>query len=137
MKALQAMTRNVVCIREQDSLQVARDLMAEWDIRHLPVTQGRKLVGILSDRDILPYLSGNPNIDLTRRTVGETMSKRTIVCRPSDSITRIASMMSTHKIDCVPVVEDESGEIVGLVTSMDLVDLLKEREILDLSRMVP
>lgn len=137
MKAMQAMTRNVVCVREEDSLQTAKDLMREWDIRHLPVTRDGVLVGILTDRDILPYLPWRSSTDPTGRSVGDAMARNPITCRPSDSISHIAGVMSANKIDCVPVVEEQSGEMVGLITSMDLVDLLREREILDVSRSVP
>jgi CBS domain-containing protein len=44
--------------------------------------------------------------------------------------------MIDNKIDCIPVVEDDK-ELVGLITSMDLIDLLRERETLDVSRVIP
>lgn len=140
MKAMQAMTRNVVCVREEDDLEVARDLMKEWDIRHLPVVRGRILVGVLSDRDVLLHSSGERGVSESQvadRTVGETMTKRPMTCGATDSIAHIAGLMVDNKIDCVPVVEDEDGELIGLITSSDLLDLLREKDILDASRTVP
>lgn len=140
MKAVQAMTRNVVVIREEDSLEVAFDLMKEWDIRHLPVVKAGLLVGVLSDRDILPFTKakgtegGSPLADLTVR---ETMTRRPVTCSPTQTIGQIAGLMLDHKIDFVPVVEDADQELVGLITSTDLLDLLREREVLDATRTVP
>lgn len=138
MKAMQAMTRNVVCIHEDDTLEVARDIMKEWDIRHLPVVRDRLLVGVLSDRDVLVYAEGpGRNAKLSDRSVRETMTKKPIVSCASDSISHIAGLMVENKIDCVPVVEDDSNELIGLITSTDLLELLREKEILDVSRSVP
>lgn len=138
MKAMQAMTRNVICVREEDTLQRAYDLMREWEIRHLPVTSQGKLIGIITDRDILPFVSQAERTDMVGRLVGDAMTRQVMTVAPSDAISHIANIMSLHKIDCLPVVEDDgSGELVGLITSMDLVDLLREKEILDVSRTVP
>jgi CBS domain-containing protein len=140
MKAMQAMTRNVVCVHEDDAIETARDIMKEWDIRHLPVVRDRMLVGILSDRDLLRYTNGERVTGVGQvadRTVRETMSKKPITCNPSDTISHIAGLMVDNKIDCVPVVEEDDGELVGLVTSSDMLDLLREKEILDASRTVP
>ena len=135
MIAMQAMTRNVVCVRGNDSLQVARDLMREWEIRHLPVVENRRLHGVISDRDLLPYLTSG-GASSAKILVREAMSRRLITCSPSDSISHIAGLMIDNKIDCIPVVEDDK-ELVGLITSMDLIDLLRERETLDVSRVIP
>jgi acetoin utilization protein AcuB len=138
MKAMQAMTRNVVCIREEDTLQTAHDLMQEWEIRHLPVTNERKLVGIITDRDILPYVSYPGHQELGFRLVADAMTRQVLTVSPADPVSHIANVMSLYKIDCLPVVEDDGSEqLVGLITSMDLVDLLREKEILDVSRSVP
>lgn len=137
MKAIQAMTRNVICVREIDTLQTAFDLMKEWDIRHLPVTADGKLVGIITDRDILPYVKWSESKDFLSRAVADSMSRRVITAAPDDPISQIAGLMMSHKIDGIPIVDPTDKELIGLVTSMDLVDLLREREILDLSRSVP
>ena len=139
MKAMQAMTRNVVCIHEDDSLEVARDIMREWEIRHLPVVRGRSLVGVLSDRDLLLYTeaSRKDRPSIADRTVGETMSKRPVTCMAGDSISHIAGLMVENRIDCVPVIEDDDDEVIGMITSTDMVELLREKDILDSSRTVP
>lgn len=139
MKAMQAMTRNVICVREDDPIETARDIMKEWDIRHLPVVRDRFLIGILSDRDLLLHTNGERvagDAQIADRSVRETMSKKPITCSPTDSISHIAGLMVDNKIDCVPVVE-EDFELVGLVTTSDMLELLREKDILDASRTAP
>jgi CBS domain-containing protein len=112
--------------------------MREWEIRHLPVTSQGKLIGVITDRDILPFVSQMERLDLVSRLVGDAMTRKVKTVSPGDAISDIANIMSLYKIDCLPVVEEDgSGELVGLITSMDLVDLLREKEILDVSRAVP
>jgi CBS domain-containing protein len=140
MKAMQAMTRNVICVHETDAIETARDIMKEWDIRHLPVVRDRMLVGILSDRDVLLHTSGGQiagDGQIADRSVRETMTKKPITCCSADPISYIAGLMLDNKIDCVPVVEEDDGELVGLVTSFDLIELLREKDVLDASRTVP
>ena len=138
MKAMQAMTRDIICIHPQDALEVAHDIMGEWDIRHLPVVEDGRLVGILSDRDVLLHSSQatRGEWDIEELDVGEVMTPNPITCTPTDTIAHIATVMTERKIDSLPVVE-EDGELVGLITSTDLLELLKEKDILDSTRTIP
>jgi acetoin utilization protein AcuB len=94
-------------------------MMERKHVRHLPVVTGGRLVGILSDRDLLPQSAAS-------LTCGEAMTPTPVTCRPDTSVSRIAELMLAHKIDSVPVV-DEDQQLVGLVTSTDLLSLLVER----------
>lgn len=128
MKANAAMTRNVVCIEADDSLIDAHQIMTEWEIRHLPVLSDRKLVGILSDRDVLIHASqGENGLEVPDRPVEDVMTPNPITCRATSDVSTIGETMIEHKIDCLPVV-DEDGEIIGLVTSTDLIELLISKE---------
>ncbi len=129
MKASATMTRNVVCVEPGDSLQDAYELMFEWEIRHLPVLDGQRLVGILSDRDVLVHASSNGEggLEVESLTVGEVMTSDPITCRSTTSVTSISETMIRHKIDSVPVVDDDH-QLVGLVTSSDLLELLIAKE---------
>jgi acetoin utilization protein AcuB len=137
MKVIQAMTRNVICIKEDDTLRRAYDLMLDWEIRHLPVVSDGKLVGIVSDRDVLPYLSRRELGHVPEIPVFEVMTRNVLTVSPSDTIWHVANLMSVNKIDGLPVIEDPDQRLVGLITSMDLIDLLKEKEVLDLSQTIP
>lgn len=133
MRAITAMTRDVVCVLPSDSLSDAHQIMIEWEIRHLPVLEGTRLVGILSDRDIMIRARmGDDGMEIDDVTVGEAMTPDPITCAPGSAIASIGSAMTRHKIDSLPVV-DADGALVGLVTSTDLIEILVGREEADAS----
>lgn len=138
MKASAAMTRNVVCVEPSDSLQDAYEIMTEWEIRHLPVLEGQTLVGILSDRDILIHASPGTDgaLEIETIAVSDAMTADPITCKTSTSVTTISETMIKHKIDSVPVVDDEQ-QLVGLVTSSDLIELLIAREGFPTTKPIP
>jgi CBS domain-containing protein len=112
------MTRDIVVVSPTVSVGAAARLMQRTHIRHLPVIEARKLVGILSDRDLVKHP--------TDTTCGEAMTPAPITCSQDASVGRVASLMLEHKIDSIPVV-GVSGTLIGLVTSTDLLGLLVDR----------
>ncbi|MGH7328767.1 MAG: CBS domain-containing protein, partial [Polyangiaceae bacterium] len=87
-------------------------------------TQDGLLVGIVSDRDFLTagrsHASGE--IVFPKQTVAEIMTMKPIVCSPSSTIAEAAKLMTSKKIDALPVVAKD--RLVGLITSTDLLRLL-------------
>jgi CBS domain-containing protein len=94
-------------------------------------------VGIVSDRDILLHSrrSDDGDIEVSPLTIEDVMTKHVRTCSPEDSISEIADTMIGFKIDSVPVVDE--GELIGLVTSTDLLELLREREASGIARKLP
>lgn len=127
MKAAAAMTRDVVTIEPNQSLRDAHEFMIEWNIRHLPVVNGKKLVGILSDRDIL-LVSKRDDVGILvpAVSVSHVMTAEPMTCDMNTDISIVARKMLDNKIDSLPILTD--GELVGLITSSDLLELLIERE---------
>lgn len=137
MRATSAMTRDVVCIQPTDSLSDAYQIMTEWEIRHLPVLEGSRLVGILSDRDVLVNAHTTPGgLAVDDMTVAEAMTPDPMTCRANADVAAIGSAMTRHKVDSMPVV-DEDGELIGLVTSTDLIEILISREESQAARALP
>lgn len=138
MKALHAMTRDVVCVHVHDRLQTAADLMCEWEIHHLPVVDGEKLVGLVSDREILLHtaMDSEGRKTINDCEVHQAMTSAPTTCDPGDSIEHIAETMLQSKIDCLPVVSSD-GKLIGLLTSVDLIDLLRKGFGQDASKAVP
>ncbi len=124
MRADATMTRHVLTVPPALSLRVADALMRRENVRHLPVLQGDRLVGIVSDRDILL----RTDIDDDGRAVADVfvadaMSLCPLTATPDTSVSSLAATMVEHKIDAIPIL-GPSDRLVGLVTSTDLLTLL-------------
>ncbi len=121
-----SMTREVVTLSPQDTAKTALALCRERRIRHLPVLEEGRLVGIASDRDFraaAPPL-GDPGraAALAEIRVGEVMAREVVTAVSDDPIEQAANTMRERRIGCLPVVE--SGELVGIITASDVMDAL-------------
>ena len=128
-KVSQEMTRRVVYVLEHDDLAKAYTSMKAMGIRHIPVTKEGRVVGMLSDRDVLAHskFSKNGNTVVPELPVSEVMSSPVYSCREEDSIGKVADMMLAHQIDSVAVV-DPNNKLIGMITSTDLIRLLRDQE---------
>ena len=113
------MTKDLVTVRETDDLALAESLLKLGGIRHLPVVRDRKLVGILTQRDVLRCGQwGRPAARVL--PVSEIMTLAPTSIRPSLGLHQAARIMLERKIGCLPVCE-EDGTLVGIVTEADFV----------------
>jgi acetoin utilization protein AcuB len=97
--------------------------MLRRSIRHLPVVTGTRLVGIVSDRDVLLAIGKGPaGFVYPNRTVGEVMSLAPYAATPNTPVADLAQTMVTGHFDALPIMNGES--LVGLVTSSDLLAAL-------------
>jgi acetoin utilization protein AcuB len=110
-----------------DTLVVeARQLMSNRRIRHLLVTDGPKLLGIITDRDMRLNLPSPAtslsvweiNYVLARMTVASVMTKSVVTVESGRDALVAAHLMLDHKIGALPVVE--AGSVVGIITETDL-----------------
>ncbi len=118
----------ISCITAPPTMPVleARQLMIEKRIRHLLVTDGPKLVGIVTDRDIRLNLPSPAtslsvweiNYLLARMTVASVMTKNIVTVESGREATEAAQLMLDHKIGALPVVD--RGHLVGIVTETDM-----------------
>jgi CBS domain-containing protein len=113
------MTKDLVTVRESDDVALAEALLRLGGIRHLPVVRDRKLVGILTHRDILRSgSSGKP--DARELPVGNVMTREPTSVRPAMGLAHAARLMLERKYGCLPVCDDD-GTLVGIVTEADFV----------------
>ncbi|HSO36710.1 MAG TPA: CBS domain-containing protein [Labilithrix sp.] len=126
MQVRTPMTRNVIVVPPALSVGDAWGILQRENIRHLPVVSHSKIVGMISDRDLLRVGDFLPTRELAfwEQSVGEVMSKTPIVCSPSATVAAAARLMTEKKIDALPVVSGQ--QLVGLVTSTDLLLLLAD-----------
>jgi CBS domain-containing protein len=121
------MQREVVTLRAEDRLDLADDIMRLGRVRHLPVLEGERLVGILSSRDLLAAsLSKALDFEPTQRRtfmrsvdVREMMTKEVVTVGPELPLIQAARLMIRRQIGCLPVVR-EGDTLVGLLTETDL-----------------
>lgn len=121
------MQTDYVSATPDEHLDLVDDVMNLGRIRHMPVLEGAKLVGVVSQRDLLAAsLSKVLDFDAAeRRTfmrsveVGEVMTRSPITVSPRTSLREAARLVLSHRIGCLPVVDDE-GRMLGLVTETDL-----------------
>jgi acetoin utilization protein AcuB len=128
------MTRALVTATPDTTVTDARALMARERIRHLLVTDGGRLVGIVTDRDIRLNLASPAtslsvwelNFLLARLTVGQVMTKSLLVVEPERDAREAARIMLDHRIGALPVLEGD--RLVGILTESDLVRAFAESE---------
>ena len=123
------MTRDVITVGPEAGVGEAWGLCREKNIRHLPVVEGGRLVGIISDRDLRDV--SPPRGDtldqentLAYVRVGDIMSRSVVTAHPLDTIEHAAHVIYENRFNCLPVVAD--GELAGIITSSDLVRTLVE-----------
>jgi CBS domain-containing protein len=136
MKVVDAMTAPVVTVAPDTPLKTAAALMLEHRISGLPVVADGRVLGVLSETDILykeraaptrqglvdwvvHYGDDPPTAKLQARTAGEAMTAPAVTVPPWRSLAGVAAMLLDLGIDRLPVVDGD--ELVGIVTRSDLV----------------
>ena len=129
------MTKEVKTINlHQGSLLEAKDMMEKHHIRHLPVTSGDKLEGIISLTDIHRISFGGnfgqqAAVDASifeMLTVGQVMKNNPKTITPDTQIREVAEMLAEEEFHALPVV-DNNGNLEGIVTTTDLMKFLLEQ----------
>ncbi len=113
----------VVAVPPETTLEDAYRTMREKVFRHLPVLEGGRLVGVVTDRDLrlatsalapVPFPAGS--------SVAAIMCREPLTANAQDAVEDAARVMRERKIGCLPVVDD--GRVIGIITGSDLLDAL-------------
>jgi acetoin utilization protein AcuB len=120
MKIRDVMRVGAFTIGETDCLGNAYSAMNRSRVRHLPVTSEGKLVGMLSERDILAARAHVDDADWWRIPVSRAMRAPVQTAGPDDSLTEVAGRMALSRIGAMPVVE--RGVLLGLATVTDVLE---------------
>lgn len=137
------MTRNVISVTPETSIEDLARLFVEKRVSAMPViTEEGRLTGVISETDLVEqnkplhvptvislfdwvlYLESEKDFQeeveqITARTVSEICSDEVVFCDPQTPLSEIASLMSDHKVNLVPVVDDD--KVVGVVARLDVV----------------
>ncbi len=110
------MTVNPTVIGSGRTLAEAHQTMRDRRVRHLPVVDDGKLVGIVSQRDLylLETLRG---VDIATERVGEAMTADPFTTSPDAPLDQVAAEMAEHKYGCAVVLEEDA--VVGVFTTVD------------------
>lgn len=143
LKAQDIMTRNVISVTPETSIEDLARLFVEKRVSAMPViTKEGRLTGVISETDLVEqnkplhvptvislfdwvlYLESEKDFQeeveqITARTVSEICSDEVVACEPQTPLSEIASLMSDHKVNLIPVVDDD--KVVGVVARLDVV----------------
>jgi CBS domain-containing protein len=126
MKVRDIMTKEVATLDINDELSLANDIMRLGRIRHLPVVDGTRLVGIISERDLfrsslaqaLGYGTKATRDIMKTLRIKDVMVAAVVTVSPDSKLCDAVRVMLDKKIGCLPVVEDD--RLVGLITETDV-----------------
>jgi acetoin utilization protein AcuB len=117
------MTRTVHSVGRKQSLQTAHDMMRKHQIRHLPVLEGGKLVGLVSLRD-LTLIEGLPDVDPAQVMVEEAMTQVPYTVSRDTELALVADEMARRKLGSAVVVQ--GGKVIGVFTTVDALRALSD-----------
>ncbi|KMK77820.1 acetoin utilization AcuB family protein [Alkalihalobacillus pseudalcaliphilus] len=123
------MQKNVITLLESATIQDAIQLLEEKRIRHLPIiNQKKQLIGIISDRDIRDarpsIFSSKEEDEILSKQVSAIMTTNVVTAHPLDFIQEASSTFYTHRVGCLPVVDNE--KLVGIITQKEVLYCLTE-----------
>lgn len=116
MKISEVMTPNPKTVALADDLQKAAGIMRDEDAGSVPVVDDGRIVGIVTDRDIVVRAIADGDFDCT---VEDVCSDDVVCAKPDMSTTDAAALMGEHQIRRLPVV-DEDDRLVGIVSLGDI-----------------
>jgi acetoin utilization protein AcuB len=125
------MSKNVITVNENDSMQDAMKHLKEHDIRMLPVLKKGKLVGIVTDRDLKKASASDATTLevhellylLMKIKVKDIMTRDVITVPPDYTVEETAQVLQKNRISGAPVV-DADGQLIGTITQTDLFRVL-------------
>ena len=119
MRVCEVMTEDVQTVTAGTAAEDAWNLMRTRRIHHLVVTEGRRIAGVISDRDV----GGTAGSSVRRdRTVGDLMTRQVVTVPATTTVRAAANLMRGRSIGCLVV--GSARRVEGIVTTADLLELI-------------
>ena len=128
------MTREVVTLKNTDTLENAEQQFKAKKIRHIPIVKGSKVIGILSYTDLLrisfadAFSEDTHEVDTsvyTLFTIEQVMARNLVSVSPNATVKEVAEIFAAREFHALPVIDE--GTLVGIVTTTDLIKYLLEQ----------
>jgi acetoin utilization protein AcuB len=129
----QIMSKELITVSEKDKLTVVKEIFEKHNIHHIPVVRFKSIVGIISKTDYLYFVRGFTQNEedrfinesrLKAYTADEIMTTGMAKVEPADRINVALEIFKINRFHAIPVVEN--GELVGIVTTHDIISALSE-----------
>jgi len=133
-KVSNIMTTDVLTVNVANTLKEVDHLFSANHIRHIPVVSGEKLVGIISQTDILRISFGNTfgeeqaggdQAIFEMLSINQVMKHSPVTVSPDDTLKDVAELLANKEFHALPVVEDE--KLVGIITTTDIIKYFIEQ----------
>ncbi|MFI7707456.1 HPP family protein [Nonomuraea sp. NPDC049480] len=125
LTAEQVMSRILVAVRPDESPLMAWELMRRAGVHHLPVVDGRHVLGILTREQLAASWSGGPEEQSSRQVRTLLRREHKPLIRPDTPLVRVAAVMLDTGCDAVPVLSDDG--LIGMVTVRDVLSAVAGR----------
>lgn len=112
------MTKEVITLKPDSTLGEAREIMLKKRIHHLPVLEGKRLVGMITSWDM--FKLGQSADEYSPIKVREVMTTKVATLEPDQHLGAVADVLTRHLFHAVPIVNDKK-ELLGIVTSTDII----------------
>ncbi|MFY7670219.1 CBS domain-containing protein [Tenacibaculum sp. MEBiC06402] len=125
------MTDNPITLNSDDDLTTAEELFKIHNIRHIPIVQGRKVIGMLSHTDLMrvsykdsieEYEAEFDTVLNSEFTIEQVMTKNVVAVTTRTTIKEVAEILSKREFHALPVLENQ--DLIGIVTTTDLIKSL-------------
>lgn len=132
MKLIDVMSQNPITVTASETIGQADEIMSEHRFRQLPVVDGNKLLGIITDRDIRSFLSGSLYSTTEAREkalqtkIADVMTTEPLTLAPDDELPAAVELLIDEKIGGIPIVDEVEG-LVGIVTYVDVLRCFMHR----------
>ena len=133
MRIEEIMSKSIVTVEMDDSLKVVKEIFDHVQFHHLLVVENSKLIGVISDRDLLKAISPNigtlaettKDLATLRKRAHQILTRKPVTLSARASINEAIEIFNTHDISCIPII-DSGSRPIGIITWRDIIKKLHQ-----------